>query len=205
MQRTVDNGWVTNFSAGEALSLNLQALRSRQRLSLSELARRSGLSKATLSALEAGAGNPTIETVFGLARALEVRISDLLEYQTNDDVTVVRTADQVELQGVSVDLRPLQTLEIRSARVEIYDQVIRPGDRQRSRGHIGSEHTIVQAGRLNVEVNDTSIDLGPGDYIRFDASLPHSYQALDGVVRSTLLLQYDISIGLTESSPVTDH
>lgn len=186
------------------LSANLRALREQQRLSLSELARRSGIGKATLSALESGVGNPTIETIFGLAHALEVRISDLLEQRNDQGITIVRAAEQTQLRGLAVDLRALQTLELRAARLEIYEQQIREGRRQHSLGHIGTEHTIVQVGRLNVEVDSTSVDLGPGDYIRFDASLPHSYLALDECVHSTLLLQYDAGTGHSTQIHVTE-
>ena len=33
-------------------------------------------------------------------------------------------------------------------------------------------------------------DLGPGDYLAFRAAGPHSYEAVDGPVRSVLLLEY---------------
>ena len=45
------------------VAANLRRLRGGQGRSLSELARASGIAKATLSALEAGRGNPTIETL----------------------------------------------------------------------------------------------------------------------------------------------
>ena len=54
--------------AGQVLAANLRALRGQAGLSLSELARRSGIAKGTLSQLESGTGNPTIETVFSLSK-----------------------------------------------------------------------------------------------------------------------------------------
>ena len=41
-----------------------------------------------------------------------------------------------------------------------------------------------------VEVDGEKVELDAGDYIAFDAVAPHSYTALDGPVRSVLLLQY---------------
>ncbi|MDN5726301.1 MAG: helix-turn-helix domain-containing protein, partial [Propionibacteriales bacterium] len=38
-------------------------------MSTAELARRAGLARATLTQLEAGSGNPTLETLYGLANA----------------------------------------------------------------------------------------------------------------------------------------
>ncbi|HYU85548.1 MAG TPA: helix-turn-helix transcriptional regulator, partial [Kribbellaceae bacterium] len=44
--------------AGETLAANLRTLREARSLSLSEVARRSGIAKGTLSQLESGTGNP---------------------------------------------------------------------------------------------------------------------------------------------------
>lgn len=172
------------------LAANLRHARSRQGLSLSELARLSGIGKATLSQLEASTGNPTIETVFSLSRALELPISDLLESTAPDAVTVVRAADAEVLSGAGVDLRPLQRIETGGLIVEVYDQRFRAGARQDSQGHVGREHTIVQTGRLRVEVDGRRVELDPGDYMAFDGTLPHRYTPLDGPVSSVLLLHY---------------
>lgn len=177
-------------SVRDMLAENLRRARAERGLSLSELSRRSKIGKATLSQLEAGAGNPTIETVFSLSRALEVPISDLLDNERPSGLTVVRSADVEVLAGEGVDLRPLRGIESGDAIFEVYDQQVRAESRQDSLGHVGTEHTIVQAGRLGVRVDGREVELGPGDYVGFDGLLPHSYTALDGPVRSVLLLQY---------------
>jgi transcriptional regulator with XRE-family HTH domain len=177
-------------SVRHMLAANLRRARAQRGLSLSELARRSTIGKATLSQLEAGTGNPTIETVFSLSRALELPISDLLDHRRPAGLTVVRAADVEPLRGEAVDLRLLRRLELGSAVLEVYDQQVRPQGRQSSLGHVGVEQTIVQAGRLGVEVDGERLELDPGDYIAFDAGAPHSYTALGGPVRSVLLLQY---------------
>nr|WP_276514251.1 helix-turn-helix domain-containing protein [Actinomadura citrea] len=174
-------------------------------LSLSELSRRSKIGKATLSQLEAGAGNPTIETVFSLSRALEVPISDLLDHQEPSGLTVVRAAEVEVLSGEGVDLRPLRGIESGGALFEVYDQQVRTGRRQDSLGHVGMEHTIVQSGRLAVRVDDRDVELGPGDYVGFDARLPHSYSAVEGPVRSVLLLQYSADQRLHASPGTPSH
>jgi transcriptional regulator with XRE-family HTH domain len=179
---------VTDESVRELLAANLRHARTERNLSLSELSRLSKIGKATLSQLEAGAGNPTIETVFSLSRALEVPISDLLDQRRGNGLTVVRAADVEPLRGEGIDLRPLRSLVTGDTIVEIYDQQVRA--RQDSLGHVGTEHTIVQTGRLAVRVDGHEVELGPGDYLGFDAVLPHDYIALEPPVRSVLLLQY---------------
>jgi len=177
-------------SIRDMLAVNLRATRSARGLSLSELARRSGIGKATLSQLEAGTGNPTIETVFSLSRVLEVAISDLLDHRPRGGLTVVRAVEVEVLRGEGVDLRPLRRIEAENSVFEVYDQVVRGDAPQRSQGHVGVEHTVVQTGGLRVEVAGRTVDLGPGDYVAFDAGAPHSYTALAAPVHSVLLLQY---------------
>jgi transcriptional regulator with XRE-family HTH domain len=177
-------------SVRDTLAANLRRERVKRGLSLSELSRLSKIGKATLSQLESGTGNPTIETVFSLSRALEMPISDLLDTQHSDAVTVVRAAETDVLSGEGVDLRPLRRIESGGVLMEVYDQQVRAGARQPSLGHAGTEHTVVQAGVLGVEVDGHHVDLGPGDYVAFDASLPHCYTAPEGPVRSVLLLHY---------------
>jgi transcriptional regulator with XRE-family HTH domain len=172
----------------ELLAANLRRARKERDLSLSELARLSKIGKATLSQLEAGAGNPTIETVFSLSRALEVPISDLLDQRRGNGLTVVRAAEVDPLSGEGIDLRALRTITTGDTVFEVYDQRVRA--RQDSLGHVGTEHTVVQAGRLAVRVDGHEVVLEPGDYVGFDARLPHGYSALDGPVRSVLLLEY---------------
>ncbi|MER7757287.1 XRE family transcriptional regulator [Kitasatospora sp. NPDC097643] len=182
---------VSEGSVRGVLAANLKRVRGQRGLSLSELSRRAGIGKATLSQLESGTGNPTLETVLALSRVLGVPISDLVDGRPSGELTVVRAADVEALSGEGVDLRPLRRIESGDSVVEVYDQQFRTGGTQDSTGHIGTEHTIVQVGRLGVRVNGCEVELGPGDYVGFDASLPHAYTALDGeVVRSVLLLHY---------------
>ncbi|MYQ94384.1 helix-turn-helix domain-containing protein [Streptomyces sp. SID4946] len=183
------------------LAANLRRARTRRGLTISELSRRSKIGKATLSQLESGTGNPTIETVFSLSRVLEVPISDLLDARPSDGLVTVRGEDVEVLRGEGVDLRPLRRIESGDAVFEVFDQRVRDGGRQDSLGHVGTEHTIVQAGRLGVQVDGREVELGPGDYVGFDAALPHSYTALGGAVRSVLLLQYGVDQRLHLSAP----
>src|SRR4051794_33223428 len=53
----------------------LRRERERHGISLTELARRAGVAKSTLSQLESGAGNPSVETLGALGVVLEVRFS----------------------------------------------------------------------------------------------------------------------------------
>ena len=62
----------------EQVGRRLRRLREERQLSLSALARRSGVGKATLSELEGGQRNPTLETLYALTTALGVPLSTVL-------------------------------------------------------------------------------------------------------------------------------
>ncbi|MEJ2655153.1 MAG: helix-turn-helix transcriptional regulator, partial [Acidihalobacter sp.] len=66
------------MSISAQIGQNVARIRATRNISLSALAERSSLSKATLSELERGAANPTISTVWALANALDVPFGELV-------------------------------------------------------------------------------------------------------------------------------
>ncbi|GLY51560.1 XRE family transcriptional regulator [Lentzea sp. NBRC 102530] len=172
------------------LGANLRALREQRGLSLSELARRSSIAKGTLSQLESGTGNPTIETVFSLSNALDVPVSELVTERTPPDVVLVRARDVETLSSNAVDLRLMRRMDIGDTVLEIYDQRVRPGQTQTTEGHPGKEHVLVTSGKLKVGPVEKPYELGPGDYVCFPGSTPHLYETVDGEVSSVLVLEY---------------
>src|ERR1700757_1643759 len=84
----VDDG--NERGIAELLAANLRRLRIARHLSLSELARATAVSKGTLSGLENGRANPTVETLASLAAALQVPVTELLEEPPLGAVHVAR-------------------------------------------------------------------------------------------------------------------
>ena len=74
----------------ETIARNVVRLRTDQRLSIGELARRASLSKQTLSIIERGRANPTIGTLTSIADALGTTVRHLI-IESGSPV-VVRTA-----------------------------------------------------------------------------------------------------------------
>lgn len=74
----------------ELISKALAAERQKSGLSISELSRKAGIAKSTLSQLESGSGNPSIETLWALCVALDIPFSRLIE-EKRAAVTVVGT------------------------------------------------------------------------------------------------------------------
>src|SRR6266853_6574259 len=66
------------------IAASIRRERDRAGRSLTELARRAGIAKSTLSQLESGAGNPSVETLWGLGTALGVPLSRLIDPPRSD-------------------------------------------------------------------------------------------------------------------------
>src|SRR3954468_6912963 len=122
-------------TAAQALARNLKRKRLERAISLSELARVSGVSKATLSGLERGNGNPSVDTVWALAHALNVSFGDLFDEDDGDVVQVGRLDDaQIVTAERGFTGRKLLSRQGRGA-VEVYVLDLKRGGKRRGAAH----------------------------------------------------------------------
>jgi transcriptional regulator with XRE-family HTH domain len=159
----------------------LRRERERVGISIAELARRAGLAKSTLSQLEAGTGNPSIETLWSLGVALDVPFSRLVEPPATQ-VRVIRAGTGPRLQADAADfVATLLAAGSPSTRRDLYLMELEPGKSREAEAHLpGSvEHVVVAAGRILAGPAGDPVELGPGDYITFPGDVPHRYQALE--------------------------
>jgi transcriptional regulator with XRE-family HTH domain len=172
-----------------AVAANLRRLRAERGISTVALARDSGVARATLAQLEAGRGNPTLETLYALANALGVALADVIAPPPVADVSVVRASEGPRVAGTAVRARLVARVSARGP-FELYDLALRVGRRQRSQPHPAGvvEHVLVHAGRARVGPESAPVELGPGDYARYPADVPHVYEALEPV-GATLLIE----------------
>lgn len=162
-----------------ALAVNLRRLRRERALSSAELARRAGISRATLTLLEAGGGNPTLDTLYGLANALDAALADLIAAPpTPVPPRIVHAGQGIRVTGDAVEAWLLDTVPGGLASAEIYDFRLHGNAAQRSAGHPGGtrEHLHVHSGRIRTGPVDGPVELAAGDFVTFDASTEHLYQ-----------------------------
>jgi len=168
---------------GPPLSLiaaSIRTERERVGLSLSELAKRAGLAKSTLSQLESGAGNPSIETLWALGVALGVPFSRLVD-PPRAEVQVVRAGEGVPFYAENADyVAQLLSACPPGVRRDIFRLQAEPGRSRLSDPHNPGtiEHVIMMAGRAVVGPEGAGVELGPGDYIRYPGDVPHVFTAL---------------------------
>lgn len=159
----------------DLVARNVRRLRQEKGYSLSELARRAGLAKQTLSGIEAGHANPTVLTLTGIAAALEIPVGHLLtEY--GSPVVVRRAAGAQWSDSPDGMVRELDRIYgfgfVRTALLR-YE---RTGDRPviHLRHRPGTlHHTYVLTGRVSVGPTGEEVALSRGDFIRFPGDVPH--------------------------------
>ncbi|WP_430333703.1 helix-turn-helix domain-containing protein [Rhodococcus sp. ACT016] len=160
------------------IARNVQRFRNERQMSMGDLAKRANLSKQTLSKIEQGVGNPTVETIDAIAEALDVPLRRLVtEWGTR--VFVVRTGegswvdrvgngstkvlDQIYGSGY---VRTSLT-RLRNAGTDDVDALVRAPD---SAGTL--IHAYVIAGRVRTGPANELTDLATGDFVQFPSDVP---------------------------------
>jgi len=191
----IENDHTAGVPLNTPISIIANALvRERQRagLSLAEVARRAGIAKSTLSQLEAGNGNPGIETLWSLCVTLNIPFSRLMEPEARRMQVIRRgegptvTADLADYQAVLLATCPP------GARRDIYLLQVQPGSDRCSQPHSPNtiEHIIVAKGRALVGPVDSPVELEVGDYITYPGDEPHIFRALEADTLALLVMEH---------------
>ncbi|MFI1093627.1 helix-turn-helix domain-containing protein [Streptomyces sp. NPDC020917] len=190
----------------ERVGRRLRQLREERGLSLSALARQSGTGKATLSELEAGRRNPTLETLYALTTALGIALSAVL---TDEDGTphgspgpglplsavLTPGAARAGISGEAVTAVLTERFEDADAVTDVFRIRIRAGARQESAAHIPGteEHLMVLAGTAVVGDPAAPQTAGPGAHASWSADRAHLYSAPHGDVEAVLFVRYRLA------------
>ncbi|WP_405093177.1 helix-turn-helix domain-containing protein [Micromonospora sp. NBC_01392] len=161
---------------------NVRRFRQERQLSLGDLARRAGLSKQTLSKIEQGSGNPTVDSLGAIADALQLTVRRLLTewgtpvfvqrgaaagWENVDPAWAVRAMDQVYGSGY------VRTMILR----------LRHSQKEHRRsfeaGTPGTlHHLYVIEGEVRAGPLKDLVVLAEGDFARFPGDAGHQVECL---------------------------
>jgi transcriptional regulator with XRE-family HTH domain len=159
------------------LATAVRAYRERQGLSLGDVARRSGLSKTSLSNIEAGEGNPSLETLWRIGHALGVSVGELLSPSALGWIRVLRADEGPLVESTSGAVSRLLLTDSRQHRTEVFETTVPPGARVDLDPHIAGTEVLVVCveGPMETGPAGEPVALRPGDAAWFPADVPHFY------------------------------
>ena len=174
---TLEDGVSADLAA--VVAANVRSFRLRQGLSLDLLASLAGSDRPALEAIEGGTGRPTIETLWKIAKALDLPFSSLLSRGGSGGTTVIRRAESTPLASADGGFtsRPLFPFE-GERQVEFYELRLAPGTLEEADAHAPgtTENLLVGQGEVEIVTGDGRHRLAQGDAILFDADVPHAYR-----------------------------
>jgi XRE family transcriptional regulator, regulator of sulfur utilization len=146
-------------------------------MSLDDLSRASGVSRAALSQIETRKSSPSISVMWKIAVGLGIPFTELLGGDSEVG-QVLRRSDAQVLRSPDgrMESRPIAPAGT-TPWVEIFELRLSSRSTQRSEPHAPGtrEILVVLSGSLKIEIGGTSYELEAGDSVAFRSDQPHAY------------------------------
>ena len=172
---------------------NLKRLRLERNLSLGQLAKSCDVSKVMLSQIEKGDTNPTINTVWKIAKGLKVPYTSLLEQQQSDN-RIIKKID-TKMQDVTDHHYRVYCYYANNAsrNFELFQMELDENQTYTSVGHSEKslEYIMILEGTLTLTIKEEQFTLSADDTISFIASAEHTYHnSGKGVLKAAIINHY---------------
>ncbi len=177
------------MEAGISLGAKLRSIRDERGLSQRELAQRAGLSANAISLIERDENSPSVATLQSLASALHIKISYFFDNDETQQVLHVKAESRPSIASYGVRIegigRELDHQEIEPFRItlEPHSEI---GNRQVV--HTGHEFVYCLQGQVEYIIDGTIYNLEVGDFLLFEAQLPHIWRNVTDHEASFLLI-----------------
>ena len=154
-------------AALDQVGARLKRLRTQRRMTLTGVAKATGISKSTMSRLETGHRRPTLELLLALSHAYRVPLDDLVAAPEEGD-------PRLRLRPGLVKGRTVIPLTRQAGGMQAWKIVIPTSKATPElRAHDGHEWIYVLSGHMRVVLGDQDWVLGPGEVVSFDTTVPH--------------------------------
>ncbi len=157
-----------------AVGREVRRWRHARNLTLARVAESSRLNIGYLSQIENEKAVPSLDALLAIAAALDVPAAWLLLDSTSPP-RVVRVAERPRLGELEV----VDATEVdagTSRDLCIIEAVVPPGGSTGVHAHAGDEHHVILSGRWRMTQGEHTVELGPGDYLAWDPSVPHDVE-----------------------------
>lgn len=186
----------------EDVGPRLRARREERGLSLRELARRLGISPSAVSQIETGKSRPSVSTLYSIVTELGMSLDELFSGEPGEERSAENASVEAPVADPKSapergggDERHVQRAGTRHA-IDLesgvrwerltphsdpdvdflylaYDVGGSSSENNQFMRHPGREYGLVERGVLEITVGFETFELGPGDSISFDSTIPH--------------------------------
>jgi len=181
-------GAAENRRSRPAIGAQVRRLRRDRQLTLSQVAERSGLNVGYLSQIENDKASPSLEALSALAEGIDVPITWFL-LDSTPPPRVVRASERRERPGPGgARVQEVDGGLPRDLRIVLVTAAA--GQSIPPHAHAGDEHHIVLSGHIRLRQGPQAYDLGPGDYLLWDATVPHDGETLGDAPAELLIISH---------------
>ncbi len=139
-----------------------------------QVGQRAGLNIGYLSQIENDKAVPSLEALAAIASALDIPPAWLL-LDSGPPPRVVLQADRPRTPLPNGG--ELSEVDAGTSRdVCILEALVPAGGRTGVHAHAGDEHHVVLSGRWRLTQGGHTVELGPGDYLAWDPTVPHDVE-----------------------------
>lgn len=182
----------------QRLGQRIRDLRLKASMTLSELAKATGVSIGTLSQLERGLVSPTVRTLYTVANALGVMPAWLIDpsqikSSASESRYIVRAGNRsrlLDIDGIRKDIASPAASE----RLRGFFMVIQPNCNSGPQpySHKGEEIGFLLSGSLELQIDGETFSLNEGDCFAFSSDKPHHFANLGTRPASVFWVNADI-------------
>ncbi len=160
-----------------SLGERLRQLRTERRLSQRDLAQLAGISTNSVSLIEREEISPSVSTLQSLAGALNIKVSYFFDDEYTGNVLLVKVQDRPVIKGNGLMIEGVGK-HLSNQEVEPFRVILEPramsGERQVV--HSGQEFICCQEGKVEYLIDGQSYIVEKGDFLIFEATLPHIWR-----------------------------
>lgn len=176
----------------------VKKVREQRGLSLTDIAQRTGLDKATLVEIEEGVMAPPLGIVIKLAKALEMKMGYFISGDEDKAYTIVRRRDRKVVSRFDSKKGKHYGYEYESLaphkkdrHMEPFLVTLQPATTEEERStHEGQEFIFVLTGKMEVRLGGDIHVLEPGDSIYYDSTVPHLVKCHGGETTRIVAVLY---------------
>jgi transcriptional regulator with XRE-family HTH domain len=182
----------TGGEAADRLGGQVSRYRKRRRLTIAQLARAVGVTPSLIGQIERGQSQPSVTTLYSLAKALGVPVSALAARHDlpAGGPTLVRPGERTVLES-SDGIQSERLASVLAAHVQFLEVTYSPGAESSAEleRHPGVEMILVVRGRIDALIEFDCYALEEGDSVQFASTLPHRYvNASDETARAVTVI-----------------